>query len=206
MSIDNNSMQYRKADYCFRVVLVGDSGVGKSSIFTAYRNLHGERNSRQRDYFETKVCKRGSQVLLKVLDTQGQERYRSLTNSYFRGTHGCVLCFDVTNRASFESLERWLSDVDEYVGKEIPSVIVGTNGHISDHKREVTNEEAIAFSGKYGKHYTELISFNNENVESIFDKILDIMISNLEHSHTFHHNGSVKLDERTCDQRSKCGC
>ena len=71
MTKDTNSMQYTKADYCFRVVLIGDSGVGKSSIFAKYRELHGEGNNRQKDYFETNVSKRGSKIRLKVMDTQG---------------------------------------------------------------------------------------------------------------------------------------
>ena len=99
-----------------------------------------------------------------------------------------------------------LDDVREYVGKEIPCVIVGTNGHILDYKREVTKEEAMGFAVKHGKHFIELIAFNNENVQSVFDKILDLMISNFEHPHTLPHNGSVKLSDRTSDQRNTCGC
>ena len=64
-------MQYTKADYCFRVVLVGDSGVGKSSIFTTYKAFYGELNNKRKDYFETKVHRQGKTVLLKILDTQG---------------------------------------------------------------------------------------------------------------------------------------
>lgn len=199
-------MQYTKADYCFRVVLIGDSGVGKSSIFAKYRELHGEANNRQKDYFETNISKRGSNIRLKVLDTQGQERYRSLTISYFRGTHGCILCFDVTNKASFESLDRWLTDVREYVGKEIPCIIVGTNGHIIDYKREVTKEEALWFAVNHGHDLIELKAFDNENVESVFDKILEIMISNLDHPHTLQPNGTVKLCDKSNDKKSTCKC
>ena len=101
-----------------------------------------------------------------------------------------------------------LDDVREYVGKEIPCVIVGTNGHIIDYKREVTKEEAMGFAVKHGNHFIELIAFDNDNVESVFDKIIDIMIDNLDHRHTLQPNGTVKLGDQRNDQKStlSCGC
>lgn len=204
-------MQDKKPDYSFRVVLVGDSGVGKSSLFATYRNLHvvaSNEKTQRADFYEARVTRHGSLVSLKIHDTQGQERYRSLTNSYFRGTHGCVLCFDVTNRISFESLDRWLSDVREYIGKEIPCVIVGTNGHIKDCRREVLIEESITYAGIHRKTYVEITAFDNENVENVFDHLIDMMIGDLEHTDSFVHNGGMTLGEQRPEEKTKnfCSC
>lgn len=199
-------MQCSKSDYFFRVVLVGDSAVGKTSIFTAYRKQFYRDQTVPTECFEATIDRNGQMVRLRICDTQGQERYRSLTNSFYRGTNGCVLCFDVTNAESFNSLDRWLSDIREYVGKEIPCVIVGTKGYLGAHKRKVTTGDATSFSERHRIPLIELVSLDKENLDTVFSALADMMINETGHRDAQTCRDNVNLGQIQCETPSKCAC
>lgn len=110
-------------------------------------------------------------IRLQLWDTAGQERFRSLIPSYIRDLHVAVICYDITNKKSFNNLEKWINDVKLERGDEVIVVLVGNKSDLSN-KRQVTLEEAEALSQKIGGKFAfETSTKANHNVKLLFKKI-----------------------------------
>jgi len=116
-------------DYLFKVVLVGDSGVGKSNLLSRFtRNIFTtDEKSTIGVEFATRIVNvtDGKKIKAQVWDTAGQERYRAITNAYYRGAVGAILVYDCTKRSSFENIPRWIKELREHANKELALVLVG---------------------------------------------------------------------------------
>ena len=99
-----------------------------------------------------------------------------------------------------------LNDVREYVGKEIPCVIVGTKSHVATHKREVTTDQAMIFSDKHKMPLFELLSLDKEHLDNIFYNLIDMMINDVMHKDFYEHKHNVNLNETNRNETSKCSC
>ena len=156
MSLDRvnlNRFQFRsenKHDFLYKVVFVGDSQVGKSSLMPSQDPFRSE--------FKTTIgvelghchveTDDGRQVVLQVWDTAGQERFKSLTRGYYRGAKAYVLIYSLTNKQSFENLTNWLSEFQLYGDSDAKIFLVG-NKNDKENERQVTKEEAVAFAAKH---------------------------------------------------------
>ena len=118
-------------DHVFKLLLIGDAGVGKSSILLRYTdNTFDEHlQSTIGVDFKVKIAnKDGKKIKLTIWDTAGQERFRTLTSAYYRGAQGIILTYDVTRRETFEALNVWLQEVDVYSpggGTNVVKLLVG---------------------------------------------------------------------------------
>eukprot|EP01083_Nonionella_stella_P172877 594594_1 len=104
-------------DYLLKVVMVGDSGVGKSSLLKRFanRDFTGDYISTIGVDFEIKTLEiDGKTVKLQIWDTAGQERFRTITSSYYRGAHGIIIVYDITDKESFDNVRQWLFEIDRY--------------------------------------------------------------------------------------------
>ena len=104
-------------DHIFKLLLIGDAGVGKSSILLRFTDDAFEEHLASTigvDFKVKTVTMRGKTLKLTIWDTAGQERFRTLTSSYYRGCHGIILVFDVTDRSSFEHVRMWLDEIELY--------------------------------------------------------------------------------------------
>lgn len=104
-------------DHIFKILLIGDAGVGKSSILLRFTDDAFEEHLASTigvDFKVKTVTMRGKTLKLTIWDTAGQERFRTLTSSYYRGCHGIILVFDVNDRSSFEHLRQWLEEFELY--------------------------------------------------------------------------------------------
>lgn len=189
-----------------RIIMIGDSYVGKTSILKSYsQNIQGDFN--RTGYLETTVERSGLSIPLTIFDTGGQERFRSLTNSYYRGAKGCVLCFDVTNSQSFNNLDQWLKDIHSYVGNEIACVLVATRCDVSSRKREVTSESALAFAHKRELPLIELSSLDKQNVDRIFKLLTDLILNRyLNKDCETRVNDTIKLGTTKQEKNDSCIC
>lgn len=161
-------------DYQFKIVLIGDSGVGKSNLLMRFtRNeFNLESKSTIGVEFATKnVQVDGKTVKAQIWDTAGQERYRAITNAYYRGAGGALLVYDISKRPTFTNLAHWLSELREHAGQGIVVMVVGNKSDL-DGKREVDTEEASQFCQKNGLFFIETSALNASNVDSAFEKIL----------------------------------
>ncbi|XP_020689802.1 ras-related protein RIC2 [Dendrobium catenatum] len=161
-------------DYLFKVVLIGDSGVGKSNLLSRFtRNEFSlESKSTIGVEFATRSVNVDSKVIkAQIWDTAGQERYRAITSAYYRGAVGVLLVYDVTRHATFENAERWLRELRDHTD---PNIIVMLIGNKSDlrHLVAVNTEDGKAFAEKESLYFMETSALEAINVENAFAEVL----------------------------------
>eukprot|EP00922_Rhytidocystis_sp_ex-Travisia-forbesii_P009012 GHVS01013146.1.p1 GENE.GHVS01013146.1~~GHVS01013146.1.p1 ORF type:complete len:225 (+),score=33.91 GHVS01013146.1:124-798(+) len=163
-------------DYLYKIVLIGDSCVGKSNLLSRFTRdeFNLETKSTIGVEFATKsVHLEGGKVIkAQIWDTAGQERYRAITSAYYRGAVGALLVYDISKRASFENVERWLKELRDHADKNIVILLVGNKSDLK-HLRAVSPDEAKAYSGKEELAFIETSALDSTNVESAFHQILN---------------------------------
>ncbi|URE29320.1 ras-related protein [Musa troglodytarum] len=145
-------------DYLFKVVLIGDSGVGKTNLLSRF--------ARNEFSFESK-----STVGVEIWDTAGQERYRAITSAYYRGSAAALVVYDVTRHVTFENAERWLRELRNHTDANLVVMLVGNKADLG-HIRAVSLEEAQAFVQRERLFFMETSALESTNVENAFTRVL----------------------------------
>uniref|UniRef100_A0A5B6Z7E7 Putative RAB GTPase 11C n=1 Tax=Davidia involucrata TaxID=16924 RepID=A0A5B6Z7E7_DAVIN len=161
-------------DYLFKVVLIGDSGVGKSNLLSRFtRNEFClESKSTIGVEFATRTLQvEGRTVKAQIWDTAGQERYRAITSAYYRGALGALLVYDVTKPTTFENVSRWLKELRDHADSNIVIMLIGNKTDLK-HLRAVATEDAQGFAEKEGLSFIETSALEATNVENAFTTIL----------------------------------
>lgn len=155
-----------KFDYSLKIVVVGDSGVGKTCLLLRFvrDDWEGETQPTLGVEFLTKVVPTDEHsIQLQLWDTAGQELFRSVTRGYYRGAAGALIVFDLTSRDSFNSVDRWYQDLKEVARSDVITVLIGNKLDLED-KRAVTTEEAREFAEARGMEYFETSAKTGDNV------------------------------------------
>ncbi|XP_076469482.1 ras-related protein Rab-43-like [Babylonia areolata] len=161
-------------DFLFKIVLIGDAGVGKTCIVQrfksgTYTEKHGSTIGV--DFTMKTLNIDGKLVKLQIWDTAGQERFRTITQSYYRSANGVIIAYDITKHSSFESLPRWMEDVQKYAGNNIVQLLVGSKCD-QDQLREVRKEEAATMAKELQMlDFIETSAKDNTNVDEAFTKV-----------------------------------
>ncbi|KAK8699274.1 hypothetical protein V6N13_115364 [Hibiscus sabdariffa] len=161
-------------DYLFKVVLIGDSGVGKSNLLSRFtRNEFClESKSTIGVEFATRTLQvEGRTVKAQIWDTAGQERYRAITSAYYRGALGALLVYDVTKPTTFENVSRWLKELRDHADSNIVIMLIGNKTDLK-HLRAVATEDGQSFAEKEGLSFIETSALEATNVEKAFQTIL----------------------------------
>jgi len=162
-------------DYLFKVVLIGDSGVGKSNLLSRFtRNeFNLESKSTIGVEFATRSIQVGGKVIkAQIWDTAGQERYRAITSAYYRGAVGALLVYDIAKHITYENVERWLKELRDHADANIVIMLVGNKSDLR-HLRAVPTEEAKAFAERNELSFIETSALDSTNVEVAFRNILE---------------------------------
>eukprot|EP00921_Rhytidocystis_pertsovi_P012904 GHVQ01020953.1.p1 GENE.GHVQ01020953.1~~GHVQ01020953.1.p1 ORF type:complete len:231 (+),score=24.52 GHVQ01020953.1:399-1091(+) len=163
-------------DYLYKIVLIGDSCVGKSNLLSRFTRdeFNLETKSTIGVEFATKSIhlEDGKVIKAQIWDTAGQERYRAITSAYYRGAVGALLVYDISKRASFENVERWLKELLDHSEKNIVILLVGNKSDLK-HLRAVSPDEARAYAGREGLAFIETSALDATNVEQAFHQILN---------------------------------
>jgi len=166
-----NGQEY---DYLYKVVLIGDSGVGKSNLLSRFtRNeFNLETKSTIGVEFATRSIQAdGKTIKAQIWDTAGQERYRAITSAYYRGAVGALLVYDIAKNVTFKNVERWLAELRENAANNIVIMLVGNKSDLR-HLREVPTDTAKEFSEKNNLLFIETSALDSSNVELSFQNIL----------------------------------
>ncbi|XP_071691918.1 ras-related protein RABA1f-like [Rutidosis leptorrhynchoides] len=161
-------------DYLFKVVLIGDSGVGKSNLLSRFtRNEFSlESKSTIGVEFATRSIRVDEKVIkAQIWDTAGQERYRAITSAYYRGAVGALLVYDTTRHVTFENVERWLKELRDHSDSNIVIMLVGNKADLR-HLRAVSVEDAKAYAEKENTYFMETSALESLNVEDAFTEVL----------------------------------
>ena len=162
-----------RSDYLFKILIIGDSGVGKSSILSRFADQHysSEYISTIGVDFRIQTLEIDGKIIkLQIWDTAGQQRFRTITNSYYRGAHGALVVYDVTDRQSFNHLPNWLKEIDKSGQQSIPILIIGTKTDLTN-KRVISKEEGQQFAQHYQLKLIETSAKDNQNIEECFRQL-----------------------------------
>jgi Ras-related protein Rab-1A len=164
-------------DLLFKVLLIGDSGTGKSCLLIRFAEDDFSDNYISTigvDFKIKTITVDGKTVKMQVWDTAGQERFRTITASYYRGSNGIILVYDVTNRDSFDHISYWMQEVDRLASADVCRLIVGNKSDLTD-KRVVTTQEGEALAQQYGISFLETSARDNTNVDEMFTAMAKAM-------------------------------
>ncbi|KAL5056210.1 hypothetical protein RYX36_036892 [Vicia faba] len=159
-----------KYDYLFKLLLIGDSGVGKSCLLLKFADdsyLDSYISTIGVDFKIRTIEQDEKTIKLQIWDTAGQERFRTITSSYYRGAHGIIVVYDVTDQESFNNVKQWLNEIDRYASENVNKLLVGNKSDLTDNK-VVSSETAKAFTNEIGIPFMETSAKNANNVEQAF--------------------------------------
>ncbi|OAV92015.1 hypothetical protein PTTG_03579 [Puccinia triticina 1-1 BBBD Race 1] len=193
-------------DYVMKFVVVGDSSTGKSSLLVQLtdKRFLGQSDPTIGVEFGASLISlpNGKTIKAQVWDTAGQESFRSITRSYYRGAAGALLVFDTTHRQSFLNLSQWHEDLKSYGDPDLTVVVVGNksdlcpstgddSGHPPAASRQVTHDEALSWAHERGLEYIETSAKTGANVEEAFAKV----------ARKIYESGRLDLQNRSNQQR-----
>lgn len=173
-------MAKKTYDLLFKLLLIGDSGVGKTSILFRFSDdaFTPTFISTIGIDFKIKTIElRGKRIKLQIWDTAGQERFHTITTSYYRGAMGIMLVYDITNAKSFDNIQKWLRNIDEHANEDVEKMIVGNKCDMED-RRIITKEKGEAIAREHGIRFMETSASSNINVERAFLELAKAILDN----------------------------
>ncbi|XWS56224.1 hypothetical protein CRYUN_Cryun09bG0067800 [Craigia yunnanensis] len=164
----------QKIDYVFKVVLIGDSAVGKSQLLARFSRNEFSVDSKATIgvEFQTKTLAIDHKIVkAQIWDTAGQERYRAVTSAYYRGAVGAMLVYDMTKRQSFDHMAMWLEELRGHADKNIVVMLIGNKCDLGS-LRAVPTEDAQEFAQRENLFFMETSALESTNVETAFLTVL----------------------------------
>ena len=219
------SSSFESPDFNFKIVTIGQSSVGKTSIILRYTENTFNKNTLLTtlgvDYKTKEIKIENRKVSLSIWDTAGQEKFNHLTKQYYKGADGVLLVFDLTNKDSYNKLQFWYDEVKNHLQlSEIGLILIGNKSDDIEH-REISQNQGNEFASKLLASYLEVSAATKDNINQSFKLlILEIFrkrglfdLKNRDNVRTDiwgnkHAVNKVKLrlDEMECAQTSKCEC
>lgn len=194
-------------DYLFKLLLIGDSGIGKSSLLNRFADDTFAENYISTigvDFKIKTVIINDKVIKYQLWDTSGQERFRTITSSYYRGAQGILVVYSVCDRESFKNVQLWIQEIRRYSCENISTILVGNK--CDSPKRQVTYEEGQKLAENLGLQFYETSAKDNINVDLVFTELgKDILQRNLK-NRLDDTNKTVKLGKSKDKNKNKKCC
>ena len=161
-------------NHVFKIVLVGDSGVGKSNILSRYTKNVFDKNIKSivGVEFASKLFRRNDNIIsVNIWDTAGQERFSSITSAYYKGAHGALIVYDITKKHTFDNIEKWYNELVSMCSRDLVVFLIGNKCDLTD-LRVVKPEEAIEKAQKLKVLFMETSALNCTNIEEAFKRTI----------------------------------
>lgn len=169
-------------DYLFKLLLIGDSGVGKTSVLFRFSDdaFNSTFISTIGIDFKIRTIELGDKkIKLQIWDTAGQERFRTITTAYYRGAMGILLVYDITNEKSFENIKTWIKNIEQHASADVEKMILGNKCDMED-KRKISKEQGEQLAKEYNVKFMETSAMNRTNVEKAFTEIASDIKSKMD--------------------------
>ncbi|XP_063354427.1 ras-related protein Rab-15-like isoform X1 [Pelmatolapia mariae] len=168
----------KQYDFLFRLLMLGDSGVGKTCMLRRFTESDFDTThiSTIGIDFKMKTLEvDGTKVRVQIWDTAGQERYQTITKQYYRRAQGVIFVYDITDKLSFKHIAKWVSDVDEYTTQKMETILVG-NKCDDSLRREVSKNQGTKLAGSYGMEFFETSASKNININESFGRLTELVL------------------------------
>lgn len=189
-------------DYLFKLLLIGNSSVGKSCILLRFSDNIFNDNFLPTIGVDFKIRTfdlQSKTIKMQIWDTAGQERFKTITSSYYRGAHGVILVYDITDRQSFKDLENWLLETEKHASEDIVKILVGNKSDLES-SRVVTYAEGKTYASNNGMEFIETSAKGNVNIEEAFFTIarkIKEKVQKFEEKHSVDPNKKQKITNST---------
>ena len=196
-----------------KVILIGDSGVGKTNIMSKFLKNQFMENSKATvgvEFGSKLFDHQGHKIKAQIWDTAGQEKYKAITAAYYKGSKGALVVYDITRKDTFANVERWVNDLKATGDPKITIILLGNKSDLDD-KRQVSKEQGEEKAKSFGCAFLETSAFSGDNI----DKAFDIMVKEIYEKYSSDVNGEgeldcgakgedLKLEKATDKQKKKC--
>ena len=179
MTNENNQSSFGY-NMIFKLIIIGDTSVGKTNILTKYLRNEFDPNSKSTvgvEFGTKNIEVDNNKIKLQIWDTAGQERYRAITSSYYKGAKGAILVYDITRKSTFENIDKWIPDLKKNGDDDIIMILVGNKSDLED-QRQVSEEEGKEKAQNYKIAFLETSAFNGNNIEKAFKDLIDLVYNN----------------------------
>lgn len=169
-------------DYLFKIVLIGDSGVGKSNILARYTKNEFNLESKATigvEFATKSIVTEDKTIKAQIWDTAGQERFRAITSAYYRGAVGALLCYDITKHSTFENVTKWLKEVKDNAEAHIVVMLIGNKCDLQQ-LRAVNQEEVVELAKEHNLAFLETSALESTNIELAFQKLINQIYTELK--------------------------
>jgi Ras-related protein Rab-8A len=204
------SAGFSNHDMLVRVLLIGDSGVGKSSLLLRFVN-----DSFTRTYISTigidfklkMIEQEGQKVKMQIWDTAGQERFRTITTAYYRGAMGILLVYDVTDEGSFRNVVTWMGQIEQHADRYVNRILIGNKTDASASDVVVSTERGQQLAADYGIKFFETSAKADFNVTEAFECMSTEVRERLAREDTTQMRDTLSLHDQTEEKtRSRLQC
>ena len=173
-------MENKEYDLLFKLILIGDSYVGKSNILLKYLKNQFNENSKTTigvEFGTKNIIINNKRIKIQIWDTAGQERYRSITSAYYKGAKGALIVYDITRKNTFDNIDKWITDLKLNGDKNICIIILGNKSDLID-KREINKNDGIKKAEMYKTAFLETSALNGDNISKAFDELIEQIVIN----------------------------
>nr|AAM64619.1 putative Ras-like GTP-binding protein [Arabidopsis thaliana] len=186
-------------DYLIKLLLIGDSGVGKSCLLLRFSDdtfTTSFITTIGIDFKIRTVELDGKRIKLQIWDTAGQERFRTITTAYYRGAMGILLVYDVTDESSFNNIRNWMKNIEQHASDNFNKILVGNKADMDESKRAVPTAKGQALADEYGIKFFETSAKTNLNVENVFMSIAKDIKQRLTETDTKAEPQGIKITKQ----------
>ena len=196
-----------------KVILIGDSGVGKTNIMSKFlkNKFMEESKATVGVEFGSKLFDlNGHKIKAQIWDTAGQEKYKSITGAYFKGSKGALVVYDITQKSTYESLEKWVNDLKSAGDPKITIILIGNKSDLEEN-RQVSKEQGEEKAKSFGCAFLETSALSGDNIDKafnlmvkeIFEKFSNDSAEDSELESGFKGE-DLKLDKVVDKKKKKC--
>jgi len=171
-------------DYLFKILLIGNSGVGKSSLLLRFSDDTFTGNFMPTIGVDFKIRTLevdGKTIKLQIWDTAGQERFKTITSSYYKGAHGIIVVYDVTDKDSYKNIDTWMNEIEKHASDNVSRILCGNKSDLED-SRQVSTDEGKELADTYNIRFIESSAKDNANVEEAFTLMTKEIKSRVVHT------------------------
>ncbi len=200
-----------------KVILIGDSGVGKTNIMSKFlKNQFMEESKATIGVeFGSKLFNHeGHKIKAQIWDTAGQEKYKAITGAYYKGSKGALVVYDITQKKTFENIEKWVNDLKAAGDPKITIILIGNKNDLDD-KRQVSKDQGEEKARSFGCAFLETSAYSGDNIDKAFNLMVKEIYEKFSNNSTGEYelapgsNGNgkdVKLDKVNDNNIKKKSC